>query len=463
MQRKLIYLFVFVIVLFSLGCKTTSPKGPAFSFEYPKSSIKNWTLENGIKVLIKEEHRSPVVAVSFLVSCGSASEGERLGSGITHLLEHLIFKGTAKYSPGEIERTIKSFGGDINGFTTYDYTGYKIIVPKEGIDAILDIGKEMLTKPSFDEKEIEKEKEVVMREMDLHEDEPSEKVHNLLLQAAYIRHPYRFPIIGYKEILKTLSRQDIIEYFNLRYAPQNIIISIVGDIDSETIYRKIKDLFEGVQRRPQASGVREEEPIQLVARFIEQEADIEGAYISIGFHSTSVLDRDLFAMDLLAAILGGGEGSRLYRRIVRDEKKAYSVSCYNSTPRDNGIFVIGAILNETSIDGTIDSILDEIDKIKERGATDEDITRTRNSLISNFIFLKEQFENQADDLAINTLLTGVPDFSRYYIEEIKKVTAKDIQVAANKYLNHDNMTIAILRSRKKENAIEEKKVSEVRV
>lgn len=427
---------IYVLAFFILGALLFLPP--------PLNAQDIKTLDNGLRVVIREDHRNPLVVFSAYIDVGSAHEKEYLGSGISHLIEHMLFKGTQKYPPGAIEDILHKYGGNISGWTSYDYTGFSITILKEHSDVALSILKEMLTAPLFNAKELKKEMQVIEREMDLIKDEPGKRLSRLTFSNAYIRHPYRIPIIGYKENFKSLDRRDAVKFFKSNYVPENIVIAAVGDMDKETVFEKIKGLFEGISRGKTSFSVLPREPEQITERYVEEKRDIDGAYLNLAFHSTSLLSSDLYAMDLLACILGQGESSRLNESIRIKKELVLSITAYNYTPKEPGLFVVSSVLKEENVSSAIDEILKEIYEIQDSGINDEELNKAKNNFIADYIRQKETIESQASDLALSTLLTGNPCFFKSYIEEIKSVTKEDVRRAAAEYLKKSGMTVSVI-------------------
>jgi len=411
----------------------------------PSNAQDETLLENGLRVIIKEDHRNPIVVFSVFIDVGAASEQGYLGSGISHLVEHMLFKGTKNYPIGAIEDILHTYGGKISGFTSHDYTGFRITILKEHRDIALDVLKEMLSAPTFDAKELKKEMQVIEREMDMGRDDPARRMSRLTFSSAYTIHPYRIPVIGYKENFKRLQRDDLVRFFKSNYTPEKIVMAVVGDIDKEEMFGDIEDLFGDMRRGDNVFPVMTKEPTQIVEAFAKEKMEIEGVYLNIAFHSTALLDKGLYAMDLLSFILGQGESSILNKKIRMEKKLALSVSSYNYTPRHPGLFVISGVLKEEGdTEKAIDEIIKELDNIKEKGVTGEDLVKAKNNFIAGYIYGKETIEAQANDLAIAELLSGNPRFFELYIEHIKSVTQDEIREAARKYLNRENMTVAVL-------------------
>ena len=444
---------IYILAFFIFGAFLSSPS----------NAQDVLTLENGLELIVREDHRNPIVVFSVFIDIGSASEGDYSGSGASHLVEHMLFKGTKKYPLGAIENILHIYGGKIEGWTSYDYTGFRITILKEHKNVAIDILKEMLSSPTFNEKELKKEKEVIEREMDLSKDDPGRKISRLVFSSAYIRHPYRIPIIGYKENFRRLDRKKVLRFFQENYTPERMVITVVGDVDKEETFSAIKNAFKGLPRGKNSIIATPQEPEQITKREVEEALDIEGAYLNIAFHSTGLLDNDLYAMDLLSFILGGGESSILNKKIRLEKELVLSVSAYNYTPRDPGLFVISSVLKDERVNEAAKEIIKEIGLIKEEGAKSEELEKAKNNFIAEYIYQKETIESRSNDLAIAELLTGNPEFFELYIERIGSVSMADVQRVANRYLNEDNMTVVAitksgnaLRGPRKDTAFEKK-------
>jgi zinc protease len=410
----------------------------------PLNAQDNITLDNGLKAIVREDHRNPIVVFSVFTDSGSASEGEYAGTGISHLIEHMLFKGTKKYPVGSIEDILNKYGGNIEGFTSYDYTGYSVTILKDHLDKAMEILKDMITNPLFDRNELKKEMAVIEREMDMNKDDPARRIFRMMFETAFLDHPYRLPAIGYKESFERLKREDVAKFFKAAYAPEKITIAVVGDVDSQDTLDKIKAVFGDMPRGAGAFTARPKERRQITKRLIEEKADVEGAYMNIGFHSTDLLDKDLYAMDLLAFILGQGESSLLNENLRMKNQTVLSVSAYNYTPRDPGLFVISSVLKEENVNKAIEETLGLIEGLKQNNVNENDILKAKNNLIADYIYQKETIGSQANDIAQSQILTGSPDFFKQYVENIKAVKAEDIKQAVLKYLNVQNMSVIVL-------------------
>jgi zinc protease len=399
------------------------------------------TLDNGLIILAKESPPRDLISINITVKAGPSTEEEYTASGISHLVEHLLFKGTALHKSGAIEEEMRSYGGIMNGAVSHDVTTYTVTVPVKYFTQALSVLKDMLANPIFDKTELDKERQVILKEMKLNEDDPQKKLMARLFENAYTVHPYKYPVIGYENILKSLTRDDVIKYHNRRYIPNNMVIAIVGGMnakDAALSTEKEFGLFRDPSYRP-LSG-RESEPPQIGRRVIEEESPVTLSYMALGFHSTAMLDRNLFALDVLSMILGRGNNSRLNKVLLKDKREVYSISAWNYTPMYPGLFVVTAVLNKVNINAAKLDILNEIKKIKDGDVSDSELESAKRMVVGDRVLAHEMIEGQADDLSEGEAIAGNSDFYSRYVDGVGRVSKLDIRRAASQYLNEDNLT-----------------------
>lgn len=443
---RIFYLFIFLCLIASAAFVFKGPPLQRSEYEEP---IQKLALDNGLTVIIKNSDKVPLVAVRLVIKTGSATEGRSAGSGISHFTEHMLFKGTPSRPVGQIEKQIKSYGGYINASTSHDTTEVLLIVKREHLEEVLELLSDIVFNPTFDKAEFEKEREVILSEIRMNRDEPSRRASVLLWSSAYLVHPYRYPVIGYEDLFKRITREDLIEYHSVKYIPNNCILSIVGDIDAENAGRVAKDIFGRFPRDPDIQSGRPIEPLQVSPRRAEEGIpQLKLSRAMIAFHGTALASEDLYPLDLLAVALGEGESSRLYKRLVKDKKLVYSVSSYNYTPQDAGLFIIGIALEEEKIEEAVTEVLNELRKIKRSSLSSSELNKVKKAALSSFIYSKESIEAQADDYASNYALTGDYNFSKRYLRGIGAVKKRDVARVANKYLDLDNMTVAVIKAQK---------------
>lgn len=354
----------------------------------------------------------------------------------------MVFKGTGKLGAGDVEKKIKSYGGILNGSVSRDMTAFNVTVPAERLKDTLILLKDILLNAKIDSGELAKEKEVIAKEIGLGNDEPRSLAFKLLNQTAYTSHTYRYPVIGYENKLRSLAREDVVKYYNRMYVPNRMVLTIAGGVDAASAIETAENVFMDF-RQPEygVSCLSPPEKTQLGARSLTVEKNINLAYLEMGYRSTCLLDEDLFAMDVLAMILGRGNNSRLNTSLLKNKKLAFCVSCWNHTPQDPGLFVISAITAAENLNGAQIAAAEEIRKISEEGVNGEELENARRMVAADYIFSRQTIEEQSEDMASSYALTGSEDFSRRYVKRIQEVSKEDVMRVARKYLKPDNLTV----------------------
>ncbi|KPK41536.1 MAG: hypothetical protein AMJ78_05220 [Omnitrophica WOR_2 bacterium SM23_29] len=443
---RIFYFLIFLLLIASIAFVFNKPAPNLLEDEQDPQKV---ILNNGLAVITKSSHKIPLVAIRLIIKTGSATEGNFAGWGISHFVEHMIFKGTPTYTVGEIEKRIKSYSGEINASTSHDITEYHLIVKSEYLNEALELLSDCITNPAFDEVEFEKERQVILNEIKMNRDEPLRRASMLLWENAYLSHSYKYPVIGYEELFRRIKRQDLIGYHKANYVPNNMVLSIVGDIEYNLALKYVEETFGKLPRQTDIRAIPLEEPLQLSTRDIEEKvSDLKLSHLLLAFHSTRLADKDLYALDLLAAVLGQGESSRLYQRLVRGKRLAYSVSAYNYTPKDPGLFLIRLTLDDKNMEKALSEVLKELNEIKARSVSRVELNKVKRATLSAYFYKRESIEVQACDYAVNYALTGDHNFSKRYIEGLNSVTAACVSKVANNYLKLNNLTIARLTPKK---------------
>jgi len=413
------------------------------AIEIPKEAVTRKILDNGLTVLASHATPENLVAVDVRIRAGASTEDEYLGSGISHLVEHMVFKGTATRGPGDIEKAVKSLGGIMNGSVSQDITDYRIVLPSKYLPEALAILSDMLLGATFDPGELAREKEVILQEIRLSRDEPQSMLMRLLNETAYITHAYKYPGIGYEEPFRALTRDDALRYFNRVYVPNRIVVTVVGGVDETIAIAAVRDAFK-VFRAPDygVRGVSPPEPPQISPRRADEETPTSLAYLAMGFHSTNLLNDDLYAMDVLSMVLGRGDNSRLTASLRKKWKLVYSISGWNYTPMEPGLFVITAILDKANLGAVEKAVMEEIEKVRTGAIDEAELEGARRMVTADYITALQTLDGHAGDIASSYILTGSYDFSGRYIHGVQAVTRDDIKRVADKYLRPDNLTVA---------------------
>jgi zinc protease len=397
-------------------------------------------LDNGATIVCSYLDDSPIVTVQVRVLSGLSNEGRYAGSGISHFLEHLLFKGTRRKSSSQITREIKAMGGTVNGSTGLDSAEYHITVPNEYFADALSLIVEMVMEPVFTEAEMDSEREVILREINLREDSPSSRQMRILFEQAYRQNVYRYPIIGYKELVKSLRKDEVLEYHESVYTPERIVLGVSGGIEPSEAIALGRKKIEGYDRGRVWENVVMAEPRQVYPSISTFPSDVIVGYMAIGFHGTSLYSPDLYPTDVLSIVLATGKDSLLYNRIVKDKQLLYSISSFNVTPKYPGLFLISGIGEPEKLDMARDEIFAAINEFKSKEVNDTALERAKNLVISAYLRAHESTRSIASSMTSSQLMTGDASFFAKYVDEIKDVTPADVNVAAWRYLHEDNST-----------------------
>ncbi len=410
----------------------------------PTKEARKIILDNGLTVLFKSAPATRLVSIDARVAAGSAQEGAYAGSGISHFIEHMIFKGTRKRGVGEIEKKIRSLGGTINGATSYDYTVFTITIPSDHFTSALDILSDSLFNANMNRRELDKERGVILKEMKLNKDDPMRQISRLMWSLAFRSHPYRYPIIGHESLFIKLTREDLLKHHKRLYLPNNMILTAVGDIEEDIALSEIKRHFGSIDRGILEDRAFPQEKPQISKRSLSVVKDISMAYFALGYRSTSLHHPDMPALDILSNILGQGGNSRLNDILYRKKELVYSIGCWNYTPRDPGIFIISGVAEPEKLDAALGVISEELSHIISDGVDESEIERAKKMISTQYIFSLESLPDQADSLAVNEMLTGNFNYAERYLEALDSITREDVSDVAKKYLNSDSLSVVTL-------------------
>ena len=401
---------------------------------------QRFILDNGLTVLLQENHSAPVVALNMWVQVGSIYEGDG-EAGISHVYEHMLFKGTMTRGVGEIAQEIEGSGGDINAFTSFDHTVYHITLASRYLDTGLAVMADAIQHSAFDPDELRKEQEVVLEEIKRGEDIPSRKLTEALFATSYQRHPYRRPVIGSEGTVKSFSRDQILSFFNTWYVPNNMTLVVAGDFDSMAVLPRIQAAFQDFQ--PQTLPALEilQEPVQSELRMVILADDIQETLLDVAYHVPGVLHKDSYAIDLLSFVLGGGESSRLYQTVKAEQELVHGIYTYPFLPKDPGLLVIGATLQEERWQNALTGILAEVERVQCDGVLTAELDRAKRNLESEFIYQRETVQGQASQLGYFGTILGDLAYEARYLKAIARATPQDIQRVARTYLTPTNLTV----------------------
>lgn len=435
-------LLFFIMPLISNGKTAAVPIEPAISF--PESSARQWTLENGLDIVVQEDHSAPVASVQVWVDTGSIDEDRHMGAGLSHILEHMLFKGTKTREANEIALKIQDFGGYINAYTSFDRTVYWADIPAKGVTTAIEILSDAMLNSTLPEAEYAKEQEVIRREFAMGYDDPDRMSSRQLFSTSYSAHPYRHPVIGYLDVYNKLTREDVMAYYKKRYKPNNMFFVVTGDVEAKAVRDQIAGIFDQYPRESVEPVFIPSEPPQLGRRDASVEFNTELTRSNLAWHVPALTHPDVPALDLLSTILGGGRSSRLYRQLREEQGLAYEISAWLYAPGDPGLFGVSATLDPDKREAVEKAALGIIEKIKADSVTSEELAKAKKQSLSSQLGSLSTTRGLAADLGSNWILTRNLNFSRDYLKAIQGVTVDDVKRVARKYLVEDHLSVTSL-------------------
>lgn len=406
-------------------------------------SVFRFTLANGLRVILQETHAAPVVAYSLWVRVGSGDETDA-ESGIAHVHEHMLFKGTARRGVGEIAMAVEGSGGQINAYTSFDQTVYYCTIASRYLDVGLDVLADAAQNSSFDPGELAREEEVVLEEIKRGEDSPGTKISRILFETAYRVHPYRRPIIGTEAHVRSFSREMITDFYRRWYVPNNMVLVAVGDFGTEALRRKIEEAFGAFPAKPVPGGGRSGEPPQTALRSAVVPDTVQQSYMQMAFPACDLLHPDAPALEVLALILGQGESSRLYRRVKAEQQKVHDVRAHAYTLRDPGLFLLGALVDPgREIEAQL-ALLREIFRLREDRVSSAELSKARLNIEAEAIYDKETVQGQAHKLGFFEALAGDVAFEADFLARVKAVTPEEVRRVAQWVFSPERLSVALL-------------------
>ncbi len=409
-------------------------------------TMQSFTLDNGLKVVCRQNHTSALVNVQLWIHAGSITEKDLTGSGVSHLVEHMLFKGTAKRpEPGRIAREIRRAGGSINAYTSFDHTVVHMTVPSGALELALDITADIGTNCLFDKNELEKEMSVVRKEILMNEDNPDRILGQMFWKTAYRYLPYRHPVIGYSGIFDTLTREKVMGYYQRMYKPNNMLLAVAGDMDLKNLKTAVNRIFGSMEMGSVPDIELKKEPPFASSRTVVDTRDITQAYLAIGWQAPGLFDKNAAIMDVLAVILGTGRSSRLTGRLREELGLVRSITAWCYTPPGTGIFSVNAVLDQTNIKQATKEIMSQVEQLRKNRIKPAELKAAKRKVKADFLFDKETVENQASQIASDTFYTGDMHYSDRYLEAIEKIDVEQLRQAARLYLDPDKtITVTLL-------------------
>ena len=418
------------------------------------AAVKSYQLSNGMKVVVIENHRAPVVVSQVWYKIGASYEHDGI-TGVSHVLEHMMFKGTEKHPAGEFSEIVAANGGEENAFTGQDYTAYFQKIASDRLELCLELEADRMRNLSFDEKEFLKEIEVVKEERRLRtDDKPMALTYERFNAVAFTNSPYRRPIIGWMEDLDTLTIEDARQWYKTWYAPNNATLVVAGDVEAEEVYRLAKQYFGQLPTSVIPQLKPRHEAQQYGTQRITVELPAKIPYLIMGYKAPVLTanivgqeaEWEMYALEVLAGILDGGSSARLSKNLVRGQEIENSASAsYGMSARHESLFVLSAVPNDkVEIEVLEFALREELSIIKTQLPDDKELDRVKAQVVASQVYKQDSTFYQAMEVGMLDTI-GLPwQIKDDYVEKILAVTAEQVQQVANKYLTDDRLTVAVL-------------------
>ncbi|HAT7073048.1 TPA: insulinase family protein [Legionella pneumophila] len=415
------------------------------------SQVQEYTLNNGLKVLVKEDHRAPVVVSMIWYNVGSADEPIGI-TGVSHAIEHMMFKGTSKYPVGVFSKTIAALGGQENAFTNNDYTAYYEKLDADHLATSFELEADRMNNLLLNSEEFAKEIKVIQEERRLRTDNnPQALAFERFLATAHLTAPYNHPVIGWMNDLKQMKVEDLKKWYESYYAPNNATLVVVGDVNPEKVHALAERYFSSIAKRPIASRKPQQEPLALGKKMVYINAPAKLPLLLIGYTVPSVKTAknnwEPYALEIIAGILDAGESARFAKHLVRGNQVATGAEAYyNLYSRYQSQFIVfGAPSQDHQIKDLEKALITELEALKKAPVSNQELQRVKNQIIAQKTFEKDSIFGQAMELGLlETIGLGWKN-TETYTKAINEITPEQIQQVAQRYFQENNMTVAELK------------------
>ncbi|HEY0257389.1 MAG TPA: pitrilysin family protein, partial [Candidatus Methylacidiphilales bacterium] len=388
----------------------------------PAPTVELRQLQNGLNVLVQPDFTAPVVSIQFWCATGSIHETPWLGGGLSHLLEHLMFKGTPTRGNSQMAQQIQDLGGHLNAYTSFDRTVYHVDLPSDNALAALEILGDAIFNSTIPAEEYAKEMEVIRREFAMGRDNPDSELGKLIFETAFTRHPYRHPVIGYLDLFNQISRDDVFAYYRERYAPQNLTLIVCGALAPETIFTRAAELLEKIPRRPMAEIYIPQEPAQHHRRELRREFPTQLSRVALVWPMGGIDHADTPALDVLATLAGGGRSSRLNQTCVEKLAFAEQIEAFAYAPADHGLWGIEARCAPDKEQALLAELNRQIHELQQTPPQLAELDRAKRQSLLHQVHSQKTMSGKASSLGRGWIFQRDPHFSARYHERLQAVT-----------------------------------------
>ncbi|MDF3057866.1 MAG: peptidase [Rariglobus sp.] len=409
-------------------------------------------LTNGLTLLVQRDTSAPVASVQVWVKTGSIHEDGLLGAGLSHYLEHLLFKGTERRAGREISTTVQAHGGNINAYTTFDRTVYYIDLPSAHVGVALDVLADAVLHSTLPADEVAREKDVILREIAMGNDDPDHRLGEALFDTAFRQHPYRYPVIGYKDVFTAVTREDLVAYYRARYVPNNLVVVVAGDIDPAAVRVLVETHFGSAPRARLAPVLVLPEPAQLAPRALHRHEEVELTRAGLSWQIPGLTHPDAPVLDLLAVMLGQGDSSVLWQAVREKARLVHSIDATSWNPGDTGLFYISFICEPLRREAATAAVRRELDRVATAGFTAAQMRKALRQLVVGEINTRKTVSGQASRLGAAEVVAGDVNFGKSYFARLARVTVADLRRVLRTYLAAERVTSVSLNPKSAEPA-----------
>lgn len=415
-----------------------------------QASISKFKLDNGMQVLVKEDHRAPVVVQQVWYRVGSNYEYGGI-TGISHMLEHMMFKGTESLEPGEFSKVVSKLGGQDNAFTSNDYTAYYQVVGTQNLEKVMELESDRMRNLVIKDEEFQKERDVVTEERRWRvEDRPGSKLYELFKASAYVNSPQHHPVIGWMSDIRAYTVDDLQQWYQQWYAPNNATLVVVGDVDPKQVYEWAKRYYGAHKPETITPPKPRVEIEQEGERRIQMKGATKSPSLIMGFHAPSLVtakdSQEVYALSVLNSVLDGGDSARLPRHLVRGSKVAVSAGAsYDETSRLESLFMVNITPSEGKTLKEAEAALwEQIEQLQQQPISEDELKRVLAQSEAQYVFHQDSIQSQA--MILGSLVSiGLPtETYDNWVENLRQVTPEAVQAVAKKYLTRDKVTVATL-------------------
>lgn len=402
--------------------------------------VKTKQLSNGLTVVLEQMKHLRSVSLGVWVNVGSANE-DAMNNGIAHVIEHMMFKGTKNRTANEIADDCTMIGGNMNAYTSKECTSYYVTTLDTHLENAIDIMSDMLCNSLFDKEDLEKEKGVIIDEIDMYDDSPDDLVHELLQKEVWKDHPLGYIISGTKENVARMTRDDLLRFMDLYYVADNMVISVAGNFEEDAVMELLEKSFGAIKTNSARSQITVPD---FTKTFVVRDKDIEQVHMNLAFNAVSTMSEEKYAMSIANAIFGGNESSILFQKIREELGLAYSIYSYPSPYNIAGLFQIDATLNTNNVMTVLKTIVTCMEEFKKTGITETMLNRAKEQIICELLLGSESSRDRMNNNGKSVLCQGKVEDVTDTVEKVRAVTVEDIHAFVNKYFTTDCFSICFV-------------------